>query len=145
MCYKHTSKARRNKPPVPLRVSPTKRAPCLAHWNSMQFKVTDKNGIHIRNKPANDDQSRVIGQFAFGEVFETIEVFSNKAGQVWGRLTKAYETNQEYVLIQAKDNIRAEPTPIQPTPAPYSLIIWAIEIDNWARSNGYNGKKPTGL
>ena len=111
----------------------------------MQFKVTDPKGIHVRNKPSNDDQSRVVGQFVEGEIFETIEVFSSSTGQIWGRLTKAYEVNQEYVLIQDKGNIRAEPTPVQPMPAPYALIIWAIQIDTWARSNGFNGNKPTGI
>jgi hypothetical protein len=110
----------------------------------MQFKVSSKDGINIRNKPADDKDSRVVGHFTFGEVFETVEVFSNKAFQIWGRLTKAYETNQEYVLIQDKGIVRAEPTAIQPLPENYALIIWAIQIDNWARSNGFIGNKPTG-
>lgn len=111
----------------------------------MQFKVSNPNGLHIRSKAATDNTSQVVGHFAEGEIFDTVEVFSNSRKQIWGRLTKAYERNQEYVLIQDQGTINADPTPVQPLPEQAALTLWAIQIDQWARTQGFDGIKPTGL
>lgn len=88
----------------------------------------------------------IVGGYSNGDPFTVFEVYPEKDGIVWGRVSSNTGGGSlRFTALRVNNHPKAhlekafEETPSTPMPR---LEMWIRELDQWARANGYNGPKP---
>lgn len=85
----------------------------------------------------------IVGGYRNGEPFTVYEVFPEKGGIVWGRVSSnTGGGSARYVALRVNNHPKAQMVTLsEPLPS-VSLLEWANNVDTWMRLQGYKGPKP---
>lgn len=106
------------------------------------YTATQKLNI----RAAMNSTAQLVGGYSNGEPFTVFEVYPEKDGIVWGRVSSnTGGGSSRYVALRVNNHPKVtlekafDETPSTPMPR---LEMWIREVDSFLRGNGFNGPKP---
>lgn len=100
----------------------------------MELIVTNFQGLNVRTQPNAQRNDIITRTLSCGEIVTAFDVFDNGA-KTYARICEQTTGKQEYILVRDGKTIYAAPRGM-------TSLSWAQEIDTWARTKGYQGRKP---
>lgn len=97
--------------------------------------------LNVRGTKDWNTKGNLVGvQLTMGKEFPVYDVEVDDHGYPWGVITPPEAPQAHYVCLW--DGNRLFATLVQPTAPRSPVSEWMLELDAWARSQGYNGIKP---
>lgn len=104
---------------------------------------TALDAMNIRAAMNTMVNGNIVGGYKNGSLFTVYEVFPEKGGIVWGRVSSnTGGGTARYVALRVNNHPKAQMVPLsEPIPG-VTLLEWAQSVDAWLRVQGYKGPKP---
>jgi len=110
-----------------------------------EYTVTNVDGLIIRKSMSTTVPTNRYGKYSNGENFKVYQVYPEKGGILWGRVSSSTEEGSAlYCGLRVNNHplVKFEKPFDQEQLPTTSLLNWANGIDAWARVQGYKGPKP---